>query len=150
MKTMNMIILSIMMAFAAGVLGSVQGAINSLIGRTTGQYMMIAAVSLLQVLFSGIALAAQGGSVRSFTASSILWIVASALLGVVIMFSVSSSIGTIGTLPVFVLLILGQIVISAVIDHFGLFGSPRIPVTPQKIGSVLVIAAGVAWLVKSS
>jgi transporter family-2 protein len=44
------------------------------------------------------------------------------ILGVVIMFGVSSSIGSIGTISVFLLVMLGQVIASTVIDHFG-FGT---------------------------
>jgi transporter family-2 protein len=70
------------------------------------------------------------------------------VLGVVMMFSVSYSISSIGTLSVYVLVISGQIIASALIDHYGLFGTTR-HITPQKIGSIFVIIMGVFWLVKS-
>jgi len=50
----------------------------------------------------------------------------------------------------FVLLIFGQIVASALIDHFGWFGVTRSPLTLQKIGSLLLILTGVYCLIKSS
>ncbi|MGM0874797.1 MAG: DMT family transporter [Bacillota bacterium] len=47
------------------------------------------------------------------------------------------------------LIITGQIISSALIDHFGLFGVAR-PLTLQKISSIVVIMIGVIWLVKAS
>ncbi|MNC27654.1 hypothetical protein D3C75_758320 [compost metagenome] len=111
---------------------------------------MVAGVSLLQVLFSAALLFGKGGSLKVFSAQAVPWMLGSAVLGVVIMLAVSTAIGSIGTLQVYVLLILGQMIISTVIDHFGLFGSPRIVVNPQKLASIVLIAAGVIWFVRSS
>lgn len=144
---MNGYFLGLLMAFAAGVFASAQGAINALIGKTTGQYLMVVTVSLMQAVVGAFFLLRTGGTM---SANIVPWILVAGALGMAIMFGISASISTIGTLTVFILLILGQIICSTVIDHFGLFGSPRLPITPQKIGSLAIILLGVYCLIKSS
>jgi transporter family-2 protein len=139
--------MSVILAMLAGIFGAIQGAINSHLGKTAGQYAMIIGVSLAQAIVASIILLRGGWG--AFTAISSPWMIVAGILGVVIMFGVSYSIGSIGTLSVFILVMLGQVIASTLIDHFGLFGTPRLPVTPQKIGSILVIMLGVYWLLKS-
>ncbi len=145
---MNGYVVSLVLAFAAGIFISSQSAINAQVGKSAGQYAMIVGVSLAQALVGGMILLRGGwGAFSSLTSP---WMLAAGILGVFIMFSISTSIGAIGTLPVFVLVVLGQVIGSALIDHFGMLGADRYPITPQKIGSLLVIMAGVYFLIKSS
>jgi transporter family-2 protein len=144
---MNGNLISVILAFSAGMLGALQGAINAQIGKASGQYAMIIGVSLIQAFIASMILMRGGWS--AFASVSSPWMIVAGALGVIMMFSVSSSISSIGTLSVFVLVILGQIISSALIDHFGLFGTTR-PLSLQKIGSIFVIMLGVFWLIKSS
>lgn len=139
---------SFFMALSAGLLGACQGSINAHIGKVSGQYAMIIGVSLIQAIVAGLILLRHGYHSIAFGFSP--WMFAAGVLGVTMMFGVSSSISSIGASTVFVLVILGQILSSALIDHFGLFGAARMPLTPQKIGSILVIMSGVLWLIKAS
>lgn len=141
-------VFSILLAFLAGAFGSTQASINSAIGKSAGQFAMVAFVSLLQVAISLILMLVRS-EYKPMGAATWGWIGASALLGVIIMSSVSYSISSIGSLTVYVLLILGQVILSAVIDHFGWFGVPKSPITLQKAGSISIILIGVILLVRS-
>ncbi|MDF2925290.1 MAG: Integral rane protein [Paenibacillaceae bacterium] len=141
-------IFSIFLAFLAGALGSTQAGINSMLGKSAGQFAMVAFVSLIQVVIS-LAFMVFRHEFKPLSGATWGWIGASALLGVIIMISVSHSISSIGSLPVFVLLVLGQVILSAVINHFGWFGSPRSPITLQKAGSISLILIGVLLLARS-
>lgn len=144
---MNGNVISIVLAVSSGFLGAFQGSINAQIGKAAGQNAMIIGVSLVQAIVASIILIRGGW--KAFSTISSPWMIVAGLLGVIMMFSVSSAISSIGTLSVFVLVLTGQIIASALIDHFGIFGVAR-PVTLQKVGSILVILTGVLWLVKSS
>lgn len=144
---MNGYITSIVLAFSAGLLGAVQGALNAQIGKASGQYGMIIGVSLVQAIVAGVFLIRGGwGAVSSISSP---WMIAAGALGVIMMFSVSSSISSVGTLTVFVLVISGQIISSSIIDHFGLFGTVR-PLNLQKLVSIFIIMIGVFSLVKAT
>lgn len=41
------------------------------------------------------------------------------------------------------LVLLGQLVSAAVIDHYGLFGAPPAPLSPARLSGILLMAAGV-------
>ncbi|MDR3539470.1 MAG: DMT family transporter [Desulfosporosinus sp.] len=144
---MNNSIKALLLALSAGLLGVIQGAINSKLGKTAGQYEMIIGVSLAQAIVASIILLRNGWGV--FAAISSPWMILAGILGVGIMYGISSSIGSIGTLSVFLLMLLGQVIAASLIDHFGIFGSPQIPITPQKIGCILVIMLGIYGVIRS-
>lgn len=140
---------SILLALIAGSLGSIQGTINSAVSKTDGQYMMIAGVSLLQ-FFISLGVVFFRNEFVVVQASGWIWMGLSAIMGVIIMFAVSYTVGGIGTMLAFILVIAGQIITSAVVSHFGWLGSPQSPISLAKIGSLLLIIVGVVCLVKSS
>lgn len=99
--------------------------LNAHIGKIQGQYGMIIGVSVIQIVFASLLLwRMKAPSPLQFHV--LPWIVIAGILGVGIMFSTSYATGKIGTLPVFILIIAGQMVASSVIDHFGLMGLPKI------------------------
>ncbi|MGK3945706.1 DMT family transporter, partial [Streptomyces caeruleatus] len=61
---------------------------------------------------------------------------------------ITVSISKIGALVTFVLVVLGQIITSAIIDHFGLLGMEINPINLLKITSILIILVGVFLLIK--
>ncbi|MEK0317263.1 DMT family transporter [Cohnella sp. 56] len=137
---------SVAIAFATGLLSVAQGTINASIGKAQGQYVMIVGVSLFQIAIS-LAMLRLGGSAPR-AAGFDPWMIVSGFLGVGIMFGIARATGTAGALPVFVTAVFGQLVASAIVDHWGLGGLPRSPITLQKLGSLATIAAGVYWLLK--
>ncbi|MCD9025083.1 DMT family transporter [Cohnella silvisoli] len=138
----------LLLALAAGMLGVVQGMINAHIGKALGQYGMIVGVSAVQIFIAS--LVVWRFKSVPLQPSILLWIVIAGILGVGIMFGVSYATGTVGALPVFIFMIAGQIIASAIIDHFGLMGLPRNSFNLSKLGSILIIMTGVWCLMKST
>ncbi len=141
--------ISLLLALGTGLIIAAQGVINSSIGKAQGQMVMVIGVSLIQMLLALILLRVSG-PLPSFTGLLNPWILISGVLGVGIMYGVSMSVGSLGAVTGVVLVMTGQIVGSALLDHFGLLGLPKSPITWQKLGSILVIAAGIYMLLKSS
>lgn len=139
---------SIIAAFAAGVCGATQGAVNAMLGKNTGQYAMVVGISLAQAAMAALLMLRGGGG--SFAGLLSPWLILAGALGVGIILGLSVSISSLGAVSVFVLVFAGQLVASTVIDYFGLFGVPRITVNPYKIVSILVILFGVYMLLKSA
>ena len=52
----------------------------------------------------------------------------------------------IGAGPFFVLVVAGQIVMGAIMSHFGIFGSPVDPATLKKLAGIVLVIGG-AYLV---
>ncbi|NHW36121.1 DMT family transporter [Paenibacillus aceris] len=115
---------SFILAFLAGLLGVIQGMMNAHIGKVQGQYGMIIGVSTAQIAVASFLLWRMK-SASPLQLQVVPWMVVAGVLGVGIMFGTSYATGKIGTLPVFVLIIAGQMIASSVIDHFGIMGLPE-------------------------
>lgn len=138
--------MSILAAILTGVILPIQGAINSQVGKLSGQFVMIVGVSLVQIAFGAILLFYNHQKITEIIS---LGTIISGALGIVAMYGFSYSIANIGTLKVFGLVLIAQIIISIIIDHFGLLGVQQIPISFNRVGSCMLIIAGVYWLTNS-
>lgn len=88
-----------------------------------------------------VTLAARGGNLAA--ARSLPWYVWSAgLLGLVIIFTLSLSVGEIGLVPALVIITVSQFVVGAIINHFGLLGAVVDPIDLSKLGGLALLGAG--------
>jgi transporter family-2 protein len=88
-----------------------------------------------------VTLAARGGNLAA--ARSLPWYVWSAgLLGLVIIFTLSLSVGQIGLVPALVIITVSQFVVGAIINHFGLLGAVVDPIDLSKLGGLVLLGAG--------
>ena len=70
--------------------------------------------------------------------------------GVIALFTITATIylfRALGQLQTAILPLLGQLLFSLVIDHFGLFGSVRISLSPIRVLAMLLLIAGVVLVV---
>jgi bacterial/archaeal transporter family-2 protein len=65
-------------------------------------------------------------------------------LGVVIVYAVMKGIGELGAGTAVAILLVSQLLFALAIDSFGLFGSPRIPVSWNKAAGIGIMIAGIA------
>ncbi len=135
---------AIMLAAGVGVpiLAALNAALGKLIGSPTA-----AAVILFAIAFgaSALALFAFGGTGSFTKVAQAPWHLF--LAGVLIAFYVLSITHVaphfgVGNAVFFVLL--GQLISTAAIDHFGLFGAQVTPLTLMRAGGIAVMAVGVA------
>jgi transporter family-2 protein len=88
-----------------------------------------------------VTLAARGGNLAA--ARSLPWYVwSSGLLGLVIIFTLSLSVGQIGLVPALVIITVSQFVVGAIINHFGLLGAVVDPIDLSKLGGLALLGAG--------
>lgn len=64
------------------------------------------------------------------------------LLGLVIIGSLSLSVGNLGLVPALVLITVSQFVVGAVINHFGLLGAEVDPIDTPKVAGMALLAVG--------
>lgn len=139
------------LAIAAGVAAAVQAAVNSALARSIGLGGALI-VNALLVLVGSVGLWAATGASTTFTAPGTPWtLYLGGLLGFVIVGSLAFVFPKIGAAYAISLMVGGQCIAALLVDHFGLLGMPREPLTiPRAIGIALV-AAGVmvvrAWRV---
>lgn len=65
--------------------------------------------------------------------------------GLVVVSALSFIIPKVGVAPAIILLVLGQLVVGSVLDHYGLLGAAVRPLTLQRLIGLIVVMAGV-WL----
>lgn len=96
---MSSYVISMILAFSAGLIGAVQSSLNALIGKEQGLFAMIMGVSLIQVLGAGVMLRIYG--IPSFSLHGASLITIAGIMGITLMFGVSFAIGNLGALPAF-------------------------------------------------
>jgi bacterial/archaeal transporter family-2 protein len=93
------------------------------------------------VVIGLVMLLARGGSLAA--ATGLPWYVYSAgLLGLVIIGTLSLSVGDLGLVPALVLITVSQFVVGAVINHFGLLGATVDPIDLGKVAGFALLGVG--------
>ncbi len=92
-------------------------------------------------------LLARGGSLAD--ASGLPWFVYGAgILGLVIIGTLSLSVGDLGLVPALVLITVSQFVVGAVINHFGLLGATVDPLDLCKVAGFVLLGLGTYLVLK--
>ena len=136
-------------AFAGGLI-ALQAPINSTLGKSVGSLAAasvsfgigLAALVAITVLFAG----GFGdlGEVRN-----VGWVyLTGGLLGAAYVTSVLVTVRTLGAGGVVVATIAGQLALSVVVDHFGLIGVNKQPITLTKILGLVLLAFGTYLVVR--
>jgi transporter family-2 protein len=143
---MNAIFLVAMIAAAGGAAISFQSLFSGLIGDKLGIIESTFIVHLGGLLLATILLlAVRGGNVASW--QSLPWYTLCAgFLGVIIVGSISYVVPRIGLASTLTITISVQLILSAIIDHFGLFQTAQHPLVPTRVIGILVLLFG-TWLV---
>ncbi|CAM4227310.1 DMT family transporter [Paenibacillus alkaliterrae] len=147
-----MFLIFLFFALAAGLMIGIHGVINSSGAKAVGLPTMLAFFSIVQAIPALIYIFIMKpslGIVGSFS-EGWKWFLVAGLMAAAIVTVMTLSISKIGALTAFALVILGQIIASAIADHFGLLGIEVKPMSMMKVASIFVIIGGVLLLVKSN
>lgn len=142
MSNLTMLLLMV----CGGMAVALQPSINARLAQKTGAYessLISFAVGTLAMLI--ITMAAGKGSLRSVAGAS-WWELTGGFLGAFFVTLTIISVPRIGTTAVMAMVISGQLITGAALDHFGAFGLRQIPLTPTRAVGMLLLAAG-AWLI---
>jgi bacterial/archaeal transporter family-2 protein len=133
-------------AVAAGVAATVQGAANAALSARAG----LGAALLLNtgiVLVGALVFFLVSGARATFFPADTPWsLYVGGLCGFAVILAAAFVFPRIGAAPAVALMVLGQGAAALVIDHFGLMGFAREPVSLARIGSFALIVVGVALL----
>jgi transporter family-2 protein len=131
-----------LLAIAAGIAAALQAAINAGLARATGLGPALV-VNTVVVLLGTIGLWAALGARGSFFPAGTPWtLYLGGLCGFVIIATLAFVFPKIGGAYAVALVVGGQCAAALVIDHFGLVGMPRDPVTLQRVAGVALACAG--------
>ncbi|MEH7885201.1 DMT family transporter [Bacillus sp. JJ1609] len=128
---------SYLLALLAGSALSFEGAIYGELGKTIGQietsfynfFMGSIIMVLLWIFF--------GKGKLSYVGVAPKWSLFGGVLGVVYLTSIVISVPFVGVGITMVAVIIGQLVMSMVIEHFGWLGSTKTPINREKIYAVI-------------
>ncbi len=129
----------------AGILQSAMMSFNGLLAESVSLWgvslVVHASGSILLILY--ILLAVR----KKVTLRGMPWYLYSAGFFGVLLVSVSSwCVGILGAAVTTCLSVAGQLCMSAVIDHYGMFHVPKVPFSPKRIPCFLMILAGILLL----
>ena len=141
----------ILLALAAGAMMPTQAATNNKMAMVVDSPILSAFISFVvgtialfvYVLLSGVPLMSLAAAKE---APAIAWI--GGLLGAFFVASAVTLVPRLGVAMTFSLLIAGQMIVTLVIDHFGLLGVPVKEVSLARIAGIVLIACGVVLIRK--
>jgi transporter family-2 protein len=134
------------LAVLAGLAGSIQVAVMARLGDRVGVFGALAFATALTAIGAAILLLLARQSLDGYTAAARapVWMWSGALMGLLIVLTITFAGSRIGTTATVGILIAGQLAMGAVIDRFGLFGSERIPLGWARLLGIALLAAGAA------
>ena len=136
----------------AGLAGSIQVAVMARLGDRVGIASALAFATLLTALLATVILLiarrSLGGIVDA--ARQPLWLWIGAVAGLFIVFTITFAGARIGTAATVGIIIAGQLVMAALIDRFGLFGSDQIGLGWARLTGLVLLAVGAALSLRSS
>jgi len=130
------------LAIAAGVAAALQAATNAGLSKSAGLGPALV-VNTVIVLIGAVGLWAALGAKTTFFPDSVSWtFYLGGLFGFVIIASLALVFPKIGAAYAVALMVGGQCCAALLVDHFGLVGMPRDPLTLQRVIGVALVAAG--------
>lgn len=141
--------LAIAFAFVAGLAGAGQAAISGALGKRIGTVQAAgfgATIAAAILLLLAVLLGRGGGVLAAIHQPPWLWL--TGVLGATVVLAIAFAPPLIGTFATVALLIAGQLIAGALIDAYGLLGSPRLPVTLTRASGLILVAVGAALTLK--
>lgn len=142
MSNLTMLLLMV----CGGMAIAVQPSINARLAQKTGAFessLISFAVGTLTLLV--ITMMAGKGNLRGIAGAS-WWELTGGFLGAFFVTLTIVSVPRIGTTAVMAMVITGQLITGAALDHFGAFGLRQVPFSPLRALGILLLASG-AWLI---
>ncbi|MDX6680742.1 MAG: bacterial/archaeal transporter family-2 protein [Solirubrobacteraceae bacterium] len=142
--------LAVLLTAATGGLVALQAPINGGLGRAIGGWQAaFVSFAIGTIALAVVSSLAKGGIGQIGEIRNVSWIyLTGGLLGAVYITSVIVTVGTLGAGGVVAATIAGQLAISVVVDHLGLLGVERQPITATRLAGVALLAAGTYLVVR--
>jgi transporter family-2 protein len=142
--------LAVVLTAATGGLVALQAPINGGLGRVIGTWQAaFFSFAIGTVALALIAALAKGGLGQIAEVRGVGWVyLTGGLLGAAYITSVIVTVGSLGAGGVVAATIAGQLAISVVVDHFGLLGVERQPITAARVAGIALLVAGTFLVVR--
>jgi len=135
-----------LLAFAAGLGGAVQIAVQGRLGERVGSLEALATAAVVGGILALAALLVVRRSLGGISeaAAGPKWQLLGGVMGVFIVFAITFAGPRIGVVTTTALLIAAQFGLAAVIDRYGWFGVERVSITWTRAAGIVLLAVGAA------
>ncbi len=134
-------ILTLLIGLLGGIAVGIQGPIASAMGQRVGGASGSLIVHVSGAVFSALLLTYRGGENIVAWRSLPWYMLLSGGFGLLLYLTLNHTIPRLGAAPAIVLLIVGQLTLGMIVDHFGWLGVPQRPIDLTRL-----IAAGLLFL----
>lgn len=135
--------MSIIFAIISGIAMSLQGVFNTRLGEKIGTWETNVLVQASGLVLTLIILFFFGkGDFKAIKDANKLYLLGG-VLGVVIIFTVMHSIGTMGATCGIAIILVAQLAAAGIIDAFGLFGTQKVPFSLKEFIGIGIMIAGI-------
>lgn len=135
--------IAIILAIISGAAMSVQGVLNTRLNEKIGLWEATTIVQGIAFVLSLIAMFFIGkGNLRELASVNKVYLLGG-ILGVIITFTVIKTVAGLGPTYGIATILVSQLVVAALIDAFGLFGTPRITFSLNEFIGVGVMIVGI-------
>lgn len=142
-------IFALVAATLAGAVIATQSPTNAALGRSIGDLRAV----VVNFLVGGIAIVLValviGGGLGGITGDSVRWHYLGGLAGAAFVVVAVLTVRPLGVTLQTAAIIIGQLTMAAVVDHYGLLGVQVRPLTAAHAGGIGLLAAGVAVLARA-
>ena len=135
----------LLLAVASGGLIALQNVLNAELGKRTGNFGSVLLLSLISLVTLVVVLLVfpKTADLKNAPGLSEWYLYVGGVMGVAIMVTPIFLLPRIGATATLTAVVVGQMVLAIVVDHFGIFGAPINPVTPAKLFGVVLLIVGV-------
>lgn len=141
---------AVFLSLVAGVAGSIQVAVSGSFGKRIGvlEATAFGAIGGAIIVCTIVLVTRQsfGGVLVGLREPPWLWL--NAVMGAIVVLTITFTAPRIGTFATIGLLIAGQLAMGVLIDYYGLFGLERIPLSAARIVGLLLLAGGALLVLK--
>ena len=139
---MNSIVIAIFYSILAGSVVAAQNVFSTRISEKIGMWETTVIVHLFGLIFALILAFAFGkGSYKNISDINKIFLLAGPL-GVIIIFSVTMGVSTLGASFAISLMVIAQLTFATVIDTMGLFGMDKVPFNGSKLAGLVIMIIG--------
>ena len=136
------IVTTILIGIVGGLSVGLQGPIAAQMGKRVGGTASSFVVHVSGALLSGLLLAARGGEQIGNWRSLSWYMLGSGFFGLVLYLTINRTMPRLGAATALALIIIGQLTVGLVVDHFGLFEAAVHPLNAWRMLGVALLLAG--------
>jgi transporter family-2 protein len=142
-------IIAVVAATLAGAVIATQAPTNAALGRSIGELRAVVVNFAVGGLAIGVVALLVGGGLGGLTGDPVRWHYLGGFAGAAFVTVAVLTIRPLGVTLQTAAIIVGQLTMAAVVDHYGLLGVQVRPLTAAHAGGLGLLAAGVAVLAKT-